>query len=135
MHTPESLRARRRHLDRRRHSAACVIAEMAHGAALHLTFTKSGRNFVLSNGTPVSTDIALLVVNDVRVVSVNDVVPDHPANVALRDAMSSGLASTTATNIPDAVNADRSISPILFPRNRDGRPAVINTDDLHRRRI
>jgi hypothetical protein len=61
MHIPESLRARRRHLDRRRH-----------GAALHLTFTKSGSNFVLSNGTPVPTDIALLVVNDVRVVSVND---------------------------------------------------------------
>jgi hypothetical protein len=49
--------------------------------------------------------------------------------------MSSGLASTTATNISDAVNADCSISPILFPRNRDGRPAVINTGDLHRRRI
>jgi hypothetical protein len=61
MHTLTSLRAMRRHLDRRRHNAA-----------LHLTFTKSGSNFVLSNGTPVPTDIALLVVNDVRVVPVND---------------------------------------------------------------
>jgi len=72
MHTPASPRAMRRHLDRRRHSAARVISEMSRGAVLHLTFTKSGTNFVLSNGTPVSTDIALLVVNDVRVVSVND---------------------------------------------------------------
>jgi hypothetical protein len=62
----------RRHLDRRRRSGARVISEMSRGAALHLTFTKSGSKFVLSNGTPVSTDIALLVVNDVRVVSVND---------------------------------------------------------------
>jgi hypothetical protein len=72
MHIPESLRARRRHLDRRRHGAARIISEMSRGAALHLTFTKSGSNFVLSNGTPVPTDIALLVVNDVRVVSVNE---------------------------------------------------------------
>ena len=72
MRTPTSLRAMRCHLDRHCHGAARIISEMSRGAALHLTFTKSGSNFVLSNGTPVPTDIALLVVNDVRVVPVND---------------------------------------------------------------
>jgi hypothetical protein len=58
--------------DRRRARAARIIAAMARGAALHLTFTKRGSDFVLSDGTRVAPDIALMVVNDLRVVSVGD---------------------------------------------------------------
>ena len=52
--------------------AARIITAMSRGAALHLTYTKYGSNFTLSNGTRVAPEIALLVVNDVRVCSVND---------------------------------------------------------------
>ena len=72
MQSPATLPTKRRVLDRPRHGAARIISEMSRGAALHLTFTKSASNFLLSNGTSVSTDIALLVVDDVRVVSVGD---------------------------------------------------------------
>ena len=67
-----SLRAKHRQLDRRRRGAARVITEMSRGASLHLAFTRHGSDFTLSNGTRVTPEVALLVVNDVRVVSVND---------------------------------------------------------------
>jgi hypothetical protein len=69
--TVSSLRAKHHQLDRRRRSAARVIAEMSRGASLHLTFTPHGSNFLLSNGIRVTPEVALLVVNDVRVVGVN----------------------------------------------------------------
>jgi len=53
MQSPATLHAKRRVLDRRRrHGATRVISEMSRSAALHLAFTKSGSNFVPSNGTP-----------------------------------------------------------------------------------
>ena len=67
-----SLRAKHRQLDRRRRGAARVITEMSRGASLHLAFTRHGSDFTLSNGIRVTPEVALLVVNDVRVVSVND---------------------------------------------------------------
>jgi hypothetical protein len=70
--TVASLRTRNRKLDRRRHDATRVITEMQRGASLHLTFTEHGSNFVLSNGIHVTVEIALMVVSDVRVCSVND---------------------------------------------------------------
>jgi len=45
---------------------------MSRGASLNLTFMRNGSAFTLSDGTPVSSEIALMVVNDIRVVSVND---------------------------------------------------------------
>ena len=72
IHTPASLRARSRQLDRRRAKAAHIITAMERGASMNLTFTKPGSVFTLSDGTPVSAEIALMVVNDVRVCSVND---------------------------------------------------------------
>jgi len=70
--TVASLRAKHRRLDRRRGGAARVITEMSRGASLRLTFTQRGSNFTLSNGIPVTPEVVLLVVNDVRIVSVND---------------------------------------------------------------
>jgi hypothetical protein len=70
--TVQSIRATRRFQDRRRAKAARVITAMSRGLSLHLTFSKRGSDFSLSNGTPVSTETALMVVNDVRVCSVND---------------------------------------------------------------
>ena len=72
IHTPASLRAKSRQLDRRRRRAARVITAMSRGASLNLTFMRNGSAFTLSDGTPVSSEIALMVVNDIRVVSVND---------------------------------------------------------------
>lgn len=70
--TVQSLTRARRHQDRRRQKAASVIAAMARGASLNLIFTRSGSAWTLSDGTHVAAEIALMVVNDVRVVSVND---------------------------------------------------------------
>jgi len=70
--TVVSLRAKHRKLDRRRRGAARVITAMSRGASLHLAFTRHGSNFTLSNGIRVTPEVALLVVNDVRVVNVND---------------------------------------------------------------
>jgi hypothetical protein len=70
--TVAGLRAKHRKLDRRRDGAARIISEMARGASLHLTYTSYGSDFRLSNGTRVAPEVALMVVNDVRVCSVND---------------------------------------------------------------
>src|SRR5262245_53346990 len=70
--TAQSLARLRRFQDRRRQKAASVIAAMAAGATLNLTFTKTGSAWTLSDGTRVTPEIALMVANDVRVVGVND---------------------------------------------------------------
>jgi hypothetical protein len=70
--TVQSIRRARRFQDRRRTAAARVITAMMHGASLNLTFTKHGSVWTLSGGTVVAPEIALAVVNDVRVCSVND---------------------------------------------------------------
>ena len=70
--TVASIRATRRFQDRRRQKASRVIAAMERGASLHLTFLKRGSVWTLSDGTIVPSEIALAVVNDVRVVSAGD---------------------------------------------------------------
>ena len=70
--TVRSIRRARRLRDRRRVKAARVLTKMSRGASLHLTFSKRGSDFTLSDGTSVSAETALMVVNDIRVVSVND---------------------------------------------------------------
>jgi hypothetical protein len=49
--------------------AARVISAMSRGASMSLHFTKTGSAFMLSDGTHVRPEIAILVVNDLRVVS------------------------------------------------------------------
>jgi hypothetical protein len=46
--------------------AHCITA-MTRGAVLHLTYTKHGSDFRLSDGTRVPPEVAMLVVNDVRI--------------------------------------------------------------------
>jgi hypothetical protein len=70
--TVRSIRVARRFQDRRRMRAANVITAMSRGASLNLTHTRKGSVFTLSDGTVVMPEIALAVVNDVRVCSVND---------------------------------------------------------------
>jgi hypothetical protein len=73
IHTVQSIRRTRRFRDRHRQKAARVITAMQRGASLNLTFTRRGSVFTLSSdGTVVAPEIALAVVNDVRVCSVND---------------------------------------------------------------
>jgi hypothetical protein len=57
IHTSTRLRAKNRQLDRRQRKAARVIAARSRGAALHLTSSKCGSDFVLSDGTGVPSDI------------------------------------------------------------------------------
>jgi hypothetical protein len=70
--TVQSIRRARRFQDQRRAKAARVITAMSRGASLNLTYTRSGSAFTLSNGEHVAPEIALAVVGDIRVVSVND---------------------------------------------------------------
>jgi hypothetical protein len=70
--TVQSIHRARRFQDRRRAAAARVLAQMQRGASLNLTYTKHGSDFVLSNGMRVSPAVALMVVNNTSVVSVND---------------------------------------------------------------
>ena len=72
IHTVQSIHRARRVQDRRRQKTAHVITAMMRGASLNLTFTRKGSAFTLSDGTVVTPEIALAVVNDVRVCSVND---------------------------------------------------------------
>jgi hypothetical protein len=58
--------------ERARRAAARIISAMARGVTLQLSFTKSGSHWRLSNGRPVAGDVALALVNDVRVVGDHD---------------------------------------------------------------
>ena len=70
--TVASVRRVRRFQDRRRAAAARVITAMSRGATMNLTFTKSGSAFTLSDGTHVASEIAVMVINDVRTLSACD---------------------------------------------------------------
>jgi hypothetical protein len=58
----DSVRARNLRL-----KAARVITSMSRGTMLRATHTSRGSNFTLSDGTRVPPEVALLVVNDVRI--------------------------------------------------------------------
>jgi len=62
IHAPDSLRARNVRL-----KAARVITSMERGATLRVTYTRHGSDFTLSDGTRIPPEVALLVVNDVRI--------------------------------------------------------------------
>jgi hypothetical protein len=70
--TTASLRAARRFQDRRRGKAARVITAMERGAALHLSFNKHGSAWTLSTGVSVTAEVALMVLNDVRIIGCGD---------------------------------------------------------------
>jgi len=70
--TVQSIRRARHFQDRRRAAAARVITAMERGATLNLTFTRSGSAFTLSDGTCVPPEVAVAVINDVRILSACD---------------------------------------------------------------
>jgi hypothetical protein len=70
--TVQSIHRTRRFQDRRRAKAARVITAMSRGCTLNLTFARSGSAFTLSNGEHVPSEIASLVINDLRIVSQSD---------------------------------------------------------------
>jgi hypothetical protein len=70
--TPRSIRHARRFHDRRRAAAARIITAMQRGATMNLTFTRTGSAFTLSDGTHVAPEIAVAVINDVRIISQSD---------------------------------------------------------------
>jgi hypothetical protein len=70
--TIASIRGARAFQDRRRAAAAHVIASMERGLTLNSTFTKHGSAFTLSNGEHVASEIAVAVINDLRIVSQSD---------------------------------------------------------------
>jgi hypothetical protein len=67
--TTQSLRAEWRYQDRRRAKAARVITAMSRGLTLNLTFTKNSSVFTLSDGSRVASEVAVAVINDVRIIS------------------------------------------------------------------
>lgn len=81
IHTVQSRLGVRQRLDRRCHAVdvAYTLTALQRGASIHLTFTKRGRRWGLSNGTHVPRDVALAVIRDARVVNVdNDRSPAAP---------------------------------------------------------
>jgi hypothetical protein len=72
IHAVASIRAARRFQDQRRQKAARVITAMERGLTLNLTFTKHGSAFTLSDGSRVAPEVAVAVINDVRVISQSD---------------------------------------------------------------
>ena len=70
--TVASVRRARRFQDRRRAKAVRVITAMSRGCTLNLTFTKHGSAFTLSDGTHVAPEVAVMVINDVRILSACD---------------------------------------------------------------
>jgi hypothetical protein len=72
IYTVASLHRVRRFQDRRRAKAARILTAMERGATLSLMFSRSGSVFTLSNGEHVAPEIALLVINDLRIISQND---------------------------------------------------------------
>jgi hypothetical protein len=72
IHTVQSVRRARRFQDRRRAAAAHVMTMMSRGCALNLTFTKTGSAFTLSDGTHVASEVAMMVINDVHIISQSD---------------------------------------------------------------
>jgi hypothetical protein len=70
--TVASICAARRFQERRRAAAARIIAQMARGLTMNLTFVKGGSAFTLSNGTRVPPQVAVMVINDTRIVSQSD---------------------------------------------------------------
>jgi len=70
--TVQSIRHARRFQDRRRAAAARVITAMSRGCTMNLTFTRYGSAFTLSNGEHVPPEIAVAVINDVRIISQSD---------------------------------------------------------------
>jgi hypothetical protein len=70
--TTASIRRARRFQDNRRQKAARVITAMERGQTLNLMFTKTGSAFTLSDGTRVAPEVAVMVINDVRIVSQSD---------------------------------------------------------------
>jgi hypothetical protein len=72
IHTAATLRRARRFQDNRRAKAARVITAMERGLTLNLTFSKHGSVFSLSDGTHVAAEVAVAVINDVRIISQSD---------------------------------------------------------------
>jgi hypothetical protein len=67
IHGPDSLQARNVRL-----RVAHTITAMSRGAFLYLTHTKRGAQYMLSDGTRITSEIAELVIRDVRVHGVGD---------------------------------------------------------------
>jgi hypothetical protein len=70
--TVSGLRRLQRRVDRRRCAAARVISAMQSGEALKKHFTSQGPVYTLTNGKPVSHDVAAVVTADIQVIPVND---------------------------------------------------------------
>jgi hypothetical protein len=88
--TVASIRRARRFQDNRRQKAARVITAMERGQTLNLTFTKTGSVFTLSDGTRVASEVALTVINDLRIVLQSDgLFPALPQTWKLRSNLSS----------------------------------------------
>jgi hypothetical protein len=70
--TLDQLQRKHRRLDRNRKGVTVVLAKMQRGQVLHLSFEQGTRRWLLSDGTYVSNELAMIVTADRRVQSVGD---------------------------------------------------------------
>jgi hypothetical protein len=72
----QRLNAQARRLDRLNSKVARVLASMRAGSALHLAYGSGGQaDWRLSNGWPVSPEVARLVINHPTIVGAGDALP------------------------------------------------------------
>ena len=72
IHTPRELARKGRRLDRVNGAVERVIEAMQHGAALHRTHRPNSTRWALSNGMPVSDEVARAVISRDDVAGVGD---------------------------------------------------------------
>jgi hypothetical protein len=72
IHTPTSLRAKNRRLDRRLVGVNRAVVTMRAGAALHLAYRSGGAQWTLSTGEAVSNAIAHSLIANPNIVGVGD---------------------------------------------------------------
>ena len=72
IHTVRSLARERRRVENHLERAELVLRAMQHGCSLHLHYTTSGPQWVLSDGRKVSERVAQLVTTSASVVGCGD---------------------------------------------------------------
>jgi hypothetical protein len=70
--TAAQLQRQHRLFDCRRRGAAAVLTKMQRGQSLYLSFERGMRRWLLSDGTPVTDEVAKIIVSDHRVIGIGD---------------------------------------------------------------
>jgi hypothetical protein len=75
--TPAKLQRNARRLDKLNAAIEATLTAMKHGATLHLRYGQGGRGWYLSNGHPVTDEVAKIVIQNIHVAGVGDALFDQ----------------------------------------------------------